>query len=214
MALTLPRLFTTLQIVDANGNTSAQFVSFWNSAMTNLENAVIALQSQITQNQAAQAAAAAAQIQANNALTVADNGGSAGAQSGSTTVNNLTIGTVWLKGPQVDLTSVLAGNLSFTVTFNGAQPSGTPNGDTGSYRIQQIVGASETTVFTGSLTVTAGLSGLSGGWTLYIADMSTVNWSGVNFPESSTGAISYRLDFILNNITYLVSYATLFARRF
>lgn len=213
MALTLPRLFTTLPIVDSSGNTSAQFTSFWNSAMTNLENAVTALQSQITQNQAAQAAATAAQTQANNALTVADSGGSSGAQSGSTTVNGLTIGTVWLDGPQVDLTSVLAGNLSFTVSFIGAQASGSPSGDTGHYRIQQIISSVETTVFTGNVIITPVITGVIG-WLLVITDQSTVGWSGINFPESSTGAVSYRLDFKLDNLTYLVSTATIYARRF
>lgn len=213
MTLALPRLFTTLQVVDANGNASAQLVSFWNSAMTNLQNTVTALQSQITQNQAAQAAATAAQTQANNALTVADAGGSSGAQSGSTTVNGLTIGTVWLDGPQVDLTSVLAGNLSFTVSFIGAQASGSPVGDTGHYRIQQIVGSVETTVFTGNVIITPVITGIIG-WLLVITDQSTVGWSGVNFPESSTGSVSYRLDFKLDTLTYLVSTATIYARRF
>ena len=124
----------------------------------------------------------------------------------------MTIGTVWIDGPRVDLTSVIAGSLSFTVNFLGANPSGLATSDTGHYRIQQIVGASETTVFTGRVIVTPAIIGVQG-WLLVISDLSTADWSGVNFPESSTGAVSYRLDFKLDTITYELATATLFARR-
>jgi hypothetical protein len=216
MALQLPRLTLNTPLVDQNGSATQIFVRWWDQVATTLESSAASVQTQVSQINAALAQAQAAITQANNALTVADNGGSAGAQSGTTSQAGPTVSPIWTNGPRVDLTSVIAGNLSVTISFAGSQASSTFLADNGNYRVQQIISGVETTVFTGTLQVSsypnytpAGQNG----WIAVIADTSTSTWSGVNFSEASTGSVSYRLDFVLDVLTYTLTSSSLFARR-
>lgn len=216
----LPRIYPGYPAIDTNGNVTPEFTRIWNQFANGLGNSVASLQSQIAQIQATQAQSQAATVQANTALTVADGGGSPGGQSGSQTASNVVVAQTWIDGPVVALTGVSSGNLTFTLNLAGYQSVSNPVTDTGSYRIQQIISGVETTVFTGVITIqSVSVPTYIGGNQLvyrYYAvpvDSSVSGWSGVNFPETSTGAVSYRLDTILNTLLYTFTSLYLYVRR-
>jgi len=212
-ATKLPRIFPGFPMMDKDGNVSVEFTRYWNTFADSIDASVTSINSQLVQLNTIQSATTASQAQANMALTIADGGGTPGSQSGSNSVSSLSVAQACANGTRVDLTSVAAGNLTFNLSFTGGLSTLNPVSDTGSYRIQEIVGALETTVFTGNLYVipTGGYAGI--GWIIIPGDGSISSWSGVNFPQTSTGAVSYRLDFILNSITFTLQDINLYVRR-
>lgn len=149
-------------------------------------------------NQQTTAAAQAAQQAANNAQMTADEALADGTVSGSALDPAVTLTTVgaWVTGPQVDLTSVLAGNLRITGTgpqqdafvyLSGSDPALTVSGE---YRVQEIDGGIETTVFVGAFSAFQGGSDPNA----TISNDSAASVASFNDARTSTGAISYRVD--------------------
>ncbi len=162
----------------------------------------------ISQVQAVQAAAAQAQA-------TADAAGGGGGQSGFATAT-LSVGSGgWSAGPQVDLTAVIAGNLTLAgtgPTAGGSTSVDTIGDFTGQWRIVEIVGAVETVVFPGTFSLGAQVDPDSGFTSYYLYN--TTDTTSVSIPQTSTGAVSYRMDLILDNpVSAFFVVANLYARR-
>lgn len=203
-SLKLPRLKANLAMVNSKGQPLEYFLRFLNVEWANRieaneasqDETIAALQVVVDQLQALSEATQAAQQAANNAQETADGAAGGGATSG---VNqdpaiNLPTGGAWVNGPQVDLTGVIAGNL--TITGSGPQQdddvdligSGTQNVN-GEFRIVEIDGG-ETTVFTGNLRASK-LNDISG---TIITNLSSSDVSSFSLARANTGNISYRID--------------------
>jgi hypothetical protein len=98
--------------------------------------------------------------------------------------------SVWVEGPQVDLTSVVAGNLTITgsgplqdsdvaLFFSGFA--------VGEYRIVEDIGGTDTVLFTGSFAVTTGTPAV-------VINADTEDVANFTSARTSTGAVSYRID--------------------
>lgn len=131
-----------------------------------------------------------AQATANAALGVADTADGGGTVSGSANAPAVNIsGETWVAGAQVDLTSVVAGDL--TMTGSGPQKDDdlvvTGSADFfGEVRAVEIDGLSETVVLSSTFRVSKASGVISGAFTSAFADFISA--------RTSTGAISYRLD--------------------
>lgn len=111
------------------------------------------------------------------------------AKSGQATLGGITVDSAsWVSGPTVALSGVTAGMPTLTLTGSGPLSAASQGGPMdGEYRIQEIVGITETTVYTGRFTVRT----LSNGSTI-INLPNPVNTQ--TFGRIATGAVSYRLD--------------------
>lgn len=150
------------------------------------------LASIVSQIQATAAVAQAAQQAANNAQAAADG---SGAVSGSNTnpAVNLFADGIWIEGPQVDFTGVIAGTL--TISGTGPQQDADvsitgPSNFAGEYRVVEIDGVTETVVFAPSPFVVSNFG--EGGCVVGNESASAVQ--AFSAARTSTGAISYRLD--------------------
>lgn len=142
-------------------------------------------------------------LQAQLVSVVQAQNGAAG-QSGSASLLGGAVGSTWTNGPLVNLTGVVAGNL----TFPGSGPSQgnstvvNPGGGQGSFvgnwRIQEIISGIETTVFTG--TYAAQRLRDDGSSPFASVLYNTANTSTV-VARTTTGAISYRLDLQAHDAT-------------
>lgn len=178
-----------ITIVDPKGRPSSFFQTLWQRTITAIQNAVndnAALTAQLEQQlallQATQQAANVAQQAANEAQASADAAGGGSTTSGSATGSIFVSSTSFTTGPVVNLTGVVAG----TLTISGSGPTGgsLDSGSSmgGQFRIFDVT--NNTTVFTGNFSVTE-----SGVTNDSIADVAAFSSS-----ESSTGAVSYRID--------------------
>lgn len=214
----LPQLQARIAIVDAKGQPTPAFVRYWNldllKPLEGTVNEIIQIQNDLAQVQATQAAeiarlnavvfanqqttaqAQAAQQAANNAQATADEALADGTVSGSALDPTVDVpdGT-WVQGPQVDLTGVVAGTL--TITGSGPQQDDSINifglgarAFNGEFRIVEIVGMTETTVFTGTFSCFQSADDPAA----TVANYSAAAVSSFSAPASSTGAVSYRMD--------------------
>lgn len=163
----------------------------------------------------AQAAAAAAAQSAANAQNTADGGGgSPTARTGNAT-SVFNVGFGWSMGPQVNLLTVSAGDL----TILGSQPTQTATTDVspqgtfdGEWRIVEIVGFVETTVFTGQFQVVKSFDGEFGVTLITLYNLTDT--SAVVIPQVSTGSVSYRMDLqMLTGVSIFDVQCNLFVRR-
>jgi hypothetical protein len=196
MAFSLPRLKFDLAIVDpSTGKPTRAFTSFINEqvlnpieaalrqneqALAELAEVVLALQAVAEQAQAAQQAAN-------------ENGGGTSAYGTASLVSN-----AWVTGALVSLTGVVAGDL--TISGSGPiQNSGTSRPasgtSTGRFRIVEVVGMVDTVVFTGDFSVYS--PDPSEPPTTY--NMSAAAVAAFSSARTSTGAVDYRLDVIIDS---------------
>lgn len=197
MAFKLPRLKSDLSIVSpATGKPTRAFEVFLNqqilapleASIATIEQNVLDLQAAFAAIQAVSTVAQAAQQAANQAQETADQSGGGTATSGSAYVTSNPIDSSWVLGPVVNLTGVTAGDLQ--ITGSGPQQEDTISSSvnySGQYRIVEIVGVTETTVFTGDYRVYAGNPAT-------VLNQSATAVSAFNSSRTSTGAVSYRMD--------------------
>lgn len=196
MVFKIPRPIWTQAIVDKAGLATKAFSRRIEEALGKLEtqetsqDATLVLVQQVQAQQAeqlalilsAQATASAAAQTANTALNQADAGPSGTATSGSASDSQPISGASWVTGPVVNLTGVVAG----TLTITGTGPTGGISDDdrafSGQYRVVELAGG--TTVFTGDM----GISQYG------VADNSASSVAAFTLSESTTGAVSYRMD--------------------
>lgn len=218
MALKLPRLKAGLAIVDSQGRPTTAFLQLFNvefAARIEANDAatqanILAIQQVLQAAQGAQTAAQAAQQSANQAQEAADQAGGGTVTSGGAFGTVSPVGLTFVPGPQVDLTGVVAG----TLTINGTGPqqddtNTSPIDFTGEFRVVEIVGMTETTVFLGTYRVYAGSPQT-------VTNESITAVSGFSSMRSSTGAVSYRIDLNRNDggpVADLTVSSYIYARR-
>lgn len=133
------------------------------------------------------------QLQASVALAggavVGNDAATGTARSGQAETTGLTVNSVsWINGPSVLLTTVSAGMTKLLLTGSGptsATSSGGPMD--GEYRIQEVVGITEVTVYTGTFTVRT----LTNGSTIINLGNPVNN---TVFTRSANPTVTYRLD--------------------
>lgn len=196
MVFKIPRPVWTQAIVDKAGLATKAFSRRIEEAFGKIEtqetsqDAALVLIQQVQADQAAQLAllqatqqqANAAQQTANDAQATADAAGGGTARSGSASFTDTISGAAWVIGPTINLTGVVAGNLTITGTAptSGALISG--NFVAGEYRVVEMAGG--TTLFTGSMTIND----------TGVTDNSVAAVAAFTVAEITTGAVSYRID--------------------
>lgn len=202
---------------------SVVFINWQNTMLKAIQAAILTLNNQVTaltQQQAiflaAQNASSTAQATAAAAQATADSGGSARSGNATSTIN---VGASWSAAATVNLLTVSAGNL----TIEGSGPLQASNSDvvpggstTGNWRVVEIVGATETVVFTGTFSVVKTQLVLEGSFSelLYIYNDNDTSAASVTIPQTSTGSVSYRLDLQGSpGVVYYNVIGTLFVRR-
>lgn len=210
MAFKLDRLSAFFAMVKADRTASSAFITLWEKlckkieGQENSQDAVIAEQTAqqaqivsilesmgyafaaINSTQAATNSAAAA---ANNAQNTADGGA---AVSGSATDPSVSLfGTSWQAGPVVNLTGVVAGNLTITGTGPIQDSDVTCSQKTfaGEYRVVEVIGGVDTVLQVFSFSAVAPDFDLA---TIVNSDASAV--ADFTSARASTGAVSYRID--------------------
>lgn len=186
-AFKLPRLKANLSVVSGQGKPLDYFLRFWNIEVApRIENQE-ASQDQIIAELAEVQEQLAAQLTAiNKALELA---GLALSQTGNGGTSGFTIDIdtpVWQEGPQVDLTDVVAGDLSaigsgISVNDFSTVGIGTVNGE---IRIVEVIGGVDTVVL---------------GPYPFTITRSVFNCPGIDAATvalATTGAIGYRMDYI------------------
>jgi len=207
MVYKLPTRQARLPIVDSKGLPTSDFLRFLNidligsiqTALNQNSDATAAiaqivsdLQIVVAQLQATSTAAQSAQQAANNAQETADAAGGT-ATSGSASNPSIDLPTLnaWVNGPVVNLTGVVAGNL--TITGSGPQQDGDVSvagtGANGEFRIVEIDGMTETTRFTGQMNIRT-----FDGSTYTVTNLSSSEVQDFVEARTNTGAISYRID--------------------
>lgn len=194
-AFRLPRLKANLAIVNGQGKPLDYFLRFWNIEVAprieQQESDQNALLAKIQELQASQAQQL---ILINEALELAGIAiGLSGGNSGSTTVEVDMAPSAWVPGPQVDLTGVVAGDL--TIPGSGLfSKAGTTSffGDTnGEIRLVEIV-AGVDTIIGGPWAYVITRSDPNPTGTVYVANASAI--PVFTSARSTTGAVSYRID--------------------
>lgn len=206
VALPPPAIQQNVPVTDPDTGMMTAYFSIWliqqlttiTDAINVQNNIITSLQAQQAQLVAQVAALNTVAQQAAKAQATADAGTPTGAQSGNATADPVNAsGSGWVNGPQVNLTGVAAGNL----TIPSSGPNQTNNTGvnavsgvlgifTGNWRIQEIVGAVETTVFSGTYDAERDRDDQG-------IENIVYNQTDTNTPviaRASTGAVSYRLD--------------------
>lgn len=192
---TLPRIRAADPISDQTGRAVSAFVRFWDTVCRKIEGqeasqsaTIAALAAIVAALQATTAVAQAAQQAANEAQATADAAGGGTATSGSATGVVDAQTSSWVSGPQVDLGGVTAGPL--TISGSGPQQSDTTTSAatmTGEFRIVEIYLTDETPVFVGNFTMTQGSPPT-------VTNQSAAAVASFSLAQTSTGAVSYRID--------------------
>lgn len=202
---------------------SVVFINWQNTLLRAVQAAILTLNNQVTaltQQQAiflaAQNASSTAQATAAAAQATADSGGTARSGTATSTIN---VGASWSVAATVNLLTVSAGNL----TIEGSGPLQASNSDvvpggvsTGNWRVVEIVGATETVVFTGTFSAAKTQLIIEGAVEelLYIYNDNDTSAASVTIPQTSTGSVSYRLDLQGSpGVVYYNVIGTLFVRR-
>lgn len=194
-AFKLPRLKANLAIVNGQGKPLDYFLRFWNIEVApRIEQQEADQNAILAQIQELQASQAQQLILINEALELAGIAISlTGGNSGSTTVEVDMLSGVWVNGPQVDLTGVVAGDL--TIPGSGLfSKSGTTSffGDSnGLIRLVEIV-AGVDTVIGGPWGFVITRTDPNPSGTVYVANASQI--PTFTSARSTTGAVSYRID--------------------
>jgi len=206
MAFSLPRLKFDLSIAEpSNGKPTRAFTSFMNEQVLNqVESAIRQNQQTIAELAEIVAGLQAAISIANAALQAANEGGGGDSAFGTAGL----VSNSWVTGAILNLTGVVAGIL--TITGSGPQQdSGTTRPasgtSTGRFRIVEVVGGIDDVLFTGDYSVYATDDGAPP--TTY--NMSATAVSAFSSVRSSTGAVDYRLDVIIDSgedISNLLTY--------
>jgi hypothetical protein len=180
VAFQLPRLSLAVPVAGDLKPTTV-FQRWWQSVCEAIEKQEEAQDTILSQIQASF-------VQAGQGV-VATDAGAGTAKSGQDTDTGLTVDSAaWVNGPLVPLTGVTAPMSHLTLTGSGPQSGASTGGPMdGEYRVQEIVGAIETTVFTGHFTARTTVGG-----TTLISLSDPVNTQ--IFVRAATGAVSYRLD--------------------
>lgn len=221
--ISLPRLQRGVPIVDNTGKPSGAFVRYWNlDILGGLErtlNDLAAVQADILAVQTEQAAqlvlieqaqadiaAQVLQIQAvlglvqgaaqaaNNAQETADAALGTGTVSGSDTDPSVSLiaNGVWVPGPIVNLTAVLAGDLTISGTgpLQDSDVDVTGGTATCEFRVVEVIGGVDTmpAKFTGNFSV------IEGAFPATVTNFSSAAVTSYSSAETSTGAVSYRID--------------------
>lgn len=219
--LKLPRLKANLAIVNGQGKPLDYFLRFWNIDVAprieqqeaSQDQTIADLADIVAQLQAVAAAAQQAQTTANNAQQSADEGGTAKSGSASSTVS-IPSSTAWVTGPIVNLTGVIAGNL--TISGTGPQQnidvmmSGGSSLQIFNFRVVEVISGIDEVLFTGQCSV----QNFGSPPTTTVTNLSTEDVQAFSSARTSTGDVSYRIDFQGNgsrSITNLLLY--IFARR-
>lgn len=202
---------------------SVVFINWQNTLLRAVQAAILTLNNQVTaltQQQAiflaAQNASSTAQATAAAAQATADSGGSARSGNATSTIN---VGASWSAAATVNLLTVSVGDL----TIEGSGPLQAGNSDivpggssSGSWRVVEIVGMTETVVFTGTFTAVKTQLILEGSASdlIYIYNDNDTSAGVVTIPQTSTGSVSYRLDLQGSpGVVYYNVIGTLFVRR-
>jgi len=212
-AFRLPRLQSRLAIVDNQGRPTTTFLDFFNNQFAPKIEAQEAAQAEtIAMLTAQQLVIEAQQEQIVEALQLANIAiGLTGGNAGSETLTMDIIGDTWQPGPQVDLAGVVAGDVSIPGSGLFAD-AGTDQNLTplsGEVRLVEIDGGD--TVIGGPWAFTSVKDTLFN--TVFCNNPADIN--AFLDARTSTGAISYRLDFKLDNPVWQITDvpARLYARR-
>ncbi len=196
-----PEVQQGVPIVNMQDGSASAYFSLWLAMVlaglvdqTNLNTSAIAA------IQANQASIIALQAQV---VSIQQNQTGSG-QSGSASLLGGAVGLTWTNGPVVSLTGVAAGNLTFPGSgptqgdSTVVNPGGGQGSFVGAWRIQEIILAVETTVFTGTYVAQR----LRDDGALPFASVlyNTSNTSTV-VPRITTGAMDYRLDLQAHDAT-------------
>lgn len=181
MAFQLPLLSLTQAIVDAAGKPTTVLQRWWQTMAKAIEAQENNQDTNISQIQAALALAGTG--------VVSTDATSGTAKSGQATTTGLTVdASTFVNGPLVALAGITAPMTHLTLTGSGPQSALSSAGPMdGEYRIVEIVGVTETTIYTGTFTVkTLG----TGATVINLAN--PVNTT--IFTRAASGSVSYRLD--------------------
>lgn len=194
----LPEIKQETAIVAKNtGRATPQFLRFFNvdfrGAIKRLldgqASQIADIQEIVAGLQAVTETAQAAAIAANNAQATADGSGAASATDTSSVT--LTDVGVWVDGPLVSLTGVVAGNLTFTgsgpfkdglVSTIGMGPA------SGEYRFVEVIGGIDEVLLTVSFNIAYS------GSTLILTNTGAGEVAAFTSARASTGAVDYRVD--------------------
>lgn len=190
MAFQLPAIQASVPVTDPQTGMMTAYFSDWLTRVLNQLTSQINLNTSTIaalQQTQAQLLAAVATIQAvQNALA------NPGTHTGFAT-QVLNVGLGWSMGPEVFLSGVSAGNLSISGSGPTQQSNTYSDNGTfiGNWRVQEIVGVSETTVFTGTFTATQTFDGETD--TTYYNLYNNSDTTAL-IARTSTGSVAYRMD--------------------
>lgn len=195
-AFKLPRLKANLAIVSGQGKPLDYFLRFWNIEVApRIEQQETAQDELIEQLQILQEQQAQQLILINEALELAGIAiGLSGGNSGSTTVEvDMSIPPNWVLGPVVDLTGVVAGDLTIPGSGLFSKPTTTSfTGERqGQLRVVEIVGGIDT-IIGGPWTFTVTRPDPNPASTVYVGNPAEIPI--FTAARSTTGAVSYRID--------------------
>lgn len=198
----LPRLKANLAIVNSKGNPLDYFLRFWNNEVApriekqEADQDMILQQLQDVQEQQAQLLATQEQqlILINEALMLAGIAiAQSGGNSGTATTEIDMTPSAWVLGPVVNLTGVVAGNV--TVPGSGLySKAGTTAffGDTnGQVRLVEIIGGVDT-IIGGPWNFTISRVDPNPSGAVYVGNAAEINT--FTQARTTTGAVSYRID--------------------
>lgn len=184
----LPRLKANLAIVNSKGNPLDYFLRFWNNEVAPR------IEKQETDQNAIIEELRLQQIAINEALMLAGIAIAAtGGNAGTTTTEIDMTPSSWVLGPVVDLTGVVAGNVTIPSSGLYSKPATTSFfGDTnGQVRIVEIVGGVDT-IIGGPWNFTISRVDPNPAGTVYVGNAAEINT--FTQARTTTGAVSYRID--------------------
>lgn len=184
----LPRLKANLAIVNGKGNPLDYFLRFWNNEVAPR------IEKQETDQNAIIEELRLQQIAINEALMLAGIAIAAtGGNAGTTTTEIDMTPSAWVLGPVVNLTGVVAGDVTIPSSGLYSKPATTAFfGDTnGEVRIVEIVGGVDT-IIGGPWTFTISRVDPNPAGTVYVANSANINT--FTQARTTTGAVSYRID--------------------
>lgn len=203
----LPRLKANLAIVDGAGKPLDYFLRLFNidfaqrieQQETTQDETIQDIQSILEQLQALAEATQQAQTAANDAQATADSASGGGVVSASASDPDVNItGSGWVAGPQVDLTGVVAGNLTITgsgpIQDANVGSNVVPTNISCEFRIVEIVIGVEEVVFTGTFTVRTYTDKITFENLTTVSNTSASAVSSFSLARTSTGDVSYRID--------------------
>jgi hypothetical protein len=191
MAFRLPKLNALIAIVTGAGLPTTGFLRFWNMEVVPAIEAQEAAQQEVLEQQAILIAQQQSQLELiNQALELA---GLAGGGFSANTIADISY-TGWTLGPQVDLTGVVAGDLTIAGTslqpISATRLGAYPDEQYGMLRVVEVVGGVDTVVYGPAPFITG--RDVDPDSIPYILNPATIGT--FTDARSTTGAVSYRLD--------------------